>query len=67
MEEKQLVPTGVNLPAERMQSAKGLGSIDKEDKIIPRLRITQLGSPEAEQGTATPGELITQFHYTQKH
>ncbi len=53
-----LVPKDINLPAERMQSAKGLGSIAEEDRIIPRLKIMQPLSPEVDEGIAKPGEFV---------
>lgn len=54
----QLIPKDINLPAERMQTAKGLGNISEEDRIIPRLKIMQPLSPEVDEGIAKPGEFV---------
>ncbi len=56
-----LTVPGVNLPAERMKSAKGVNQIDSEDRIIPRIVIGQPGSPEVIAATHTLGDLYTQF------
>ena len=56
--EEGLIPKEVNLPAERMQTAKGLGNIEQEDRIIPRLKIMQSNSPEVDEGIAKAGELV---------
>ena len=58
MAEQYLVPKDINLPAERMQTAKGLGKIDAEDRMIPRLKIMQPLSPEVDEGIAKPGEFL---------
>lgn len=58
MENTGLIPSDINLPAERMQTAKGLGNISEEDRIIPRLKIMQPLSPEVDEGIAKPGEFV---------
>ena len=55
---QDLIPQDINLPAERMQTAKGLGNISEEDRIIPRLKIMQPLSPEVDEGIAKPGEFV---------
>lgn len=57
-ENTHLVPKDINLPAERMQTAKGLGKIDAEDRMIPRLKIMQPLSPEVDEGIAKSGEFL---------
>ncbi len=56
--EGHLVPKDINLPAERMQTAKGLGKIETEDRLIPRLKIMQPLSPEVDEGIAKPGDFL---------
>ena len=56
--EGHLVPKDVNLPAERMQSRQGLGKIDAEDRMIPRLKLMQPLSPEVGEGLAKSGEFL---------
>lgn len=46
-----------NLPAERMQK-RGIKKIDKEDQMIPRIKIMQGLSPEVQDGIATYGDLV---------
>ncbi len=53
-----LIPKDINLPAERMQTAKGLTPIAEEDRIIPRLKIMQPLSPEVDEGIAKSGEFV---------
>ena len=53
-----LIPKDINLPAERMQTAKGLGHIEEEDRVIPRLKIMQPLSPEVDEGLAKSGEFL---------
>ncbi len=57
-EERGLIPNDLNLPAERMQSAKGTAPLEEEDRLIPRLKIMQPLSPEVDEGIAKPGELV---------
>ena len=55
--ENKMIPKNVNLPSERMQTAKGIGDIDKEDRILPRLKIAQPTSPEVGEGLVKLGNL----------
>jgi hypothetical protein len=56
--QSSLVPKGINLPAERMQTTKGLGKLDAEDILLPRLKIAQPTSPEVADGLVKPGQLF---------
>jgi hypothetical protein len=53
-----LVPKDVQLPAERMQTSRGIGNISEEDRIIPRLKLMQPLSPEVDEGIAKSGEFV---------
>lgn len=57
-EKKDLVVGSTNLPAERMQSKKGVRKLDREDQMIPRLKLMQGLSPEVQDGVAKYGDLV---------
>lgn len=46
------------LPAERTRTSRGAQEIDKEDKMIPRLKLMQTNSPEVEIGAAKAGDFV---------
>lgn len=57
-EKKDLVVSSTNLPAERLQSKKGVRKLDREDQMIPRLKLMQGLSPEVQDGLAKYGDLV---------
>lgn len=58
-ESKDVVASSGNaLSAERMQSKKGVKKLDREDQMIPRLKLMQGLSPEVQEGIAKYGDLV---------
>jgi hypothetical protein len=58
-EQKEVVvaPTTA-ISAERLQSKKGVKKLEREDQMIPRLKLMQGLSPEVQEGIAKYGDLV---------
>lgn len=50
--------TKPNLPVERTKQHRGVDKIDPEDRMVPRVKLIQVGSPEIKDKIAEDGDLV---------
>ena len=55
---QEIAPVEVQLPAERTTSHRGIKKLDREDQMIPRIKVMQGLSPEVQEGIAKYGDLV---------